>query len=536
MSDPVEEIMVDSIEDYIVKINQTDKKIEKTKKTKKQNKKAQKLAQEMSMMSPVASGEGFKCHLCDKVCLRKDNMNRHLASVHWKVKNLSCRLCGREFYETKEIKRHIVAIHFRDAKKPVQVQSYKDEYFKETIKNGKALLECTLCNRTLTSQLGRKRHIGVIHMSFKPYPCPVCHDKSYCEKRDLTLHMDREHGMELPSSYKPMKKPKLTNDSDYIKEDPDDPLYSEDYNNVKEDLLLEEEPDNTIPVCSLCADKDFESSQGLTEHFESCLNNQIVSEIDGFVWKCNVCTRKRFLSSEECKSHLVRVHLKILHYKCNICNEYQLDADQLASHSQEHSNISSMQLKISDYNCPICCVDNQQKYLSKEDLISHLTQDHDVKEKIAHQVLIKPDPEDLKSCDLCQVMFSDQVKLNQHLFDDHIKKDISYTCDICGKKLAGFSPYIYHMKRMHDVERDQIVQDKKTEENAILRDIVEQANSYHEMSVASQLWMYECDKCDKFYKGKRGLRVHFRDNHLPEYLQFLKSLKEEEEEESAEAK
>ncbi len=59
----------------------------------------------------------FKCNMCDVGFVSKEDLNRHIASLHegWK---LQCDYCAKSFTTEGNLKNHIVIVH--ESKIPFQ--------------------------------------------------------------------------------------------------------------------------------------------------------------------------------------------------------------------------------------------------------------------------------------------------------------------------------------------------------------------------------------------------------------------------------
>ena len=53
----------------------------------------------------------FQCDLCNYVSARKDNLKKHVQSVHEKLKPYNCRQCGKAFSMKQHCKEHEESIH-----------------------------------------------------------------------------------------------------------------------------------------------------------------------------------------------------------------------------------------------------------------------------------------------------------------------------------------------------------------------------------------------------------------------------------------
>jgi uncharacterized Zn-finger protein len=92
----------------------------------------------------------FKCKLCEKSYIQKQQLNWHIGSVHEGIKPFSCSICNRGFDRNQNLKTHIESVH-----------------------EGKNSI-CPSCNKGFTQAVSLKRHILCVHEKKKPFKCDVC--------------------------------------------------------------------------------------------------------------------------------------------------------------------------------------------------------------------------------------------------------------------------------------------------------------------------------------------------------------------------
>ena len=64
-----------------------------------------------SLPKKPAAKKNFQCDLCNYVSARKDNLKKHVQSVHEKLKPYNCRQCGKAFSMKQHCKEHEESIH-----------------------------------------------------------------------------------------------------------------------------------------------------------------------------------------------------------------------------------------------------------------------------------------------------------------------------------------------------------------------------------------------------------------------------------------
>ena len=106
------------------------------------------------------------CRDCDKKFTRRDNYNRHVATVHERKNrgNHLCQICEKCFSSSDSLKNHVSQVH-----------------------GGRPLLSCSMCEKKFKSNSGLKDHIDGVHSKKKPFPCNDC-GQSFLRKSRLTAH------------------------------------------------------------------------------------------------------------------------------------------------------------------------------------------------------------------------------------------------------------------------------------------------------------------------------------------------------------
>jgi uncharacterized Zn-finger protein len=114
--------------------------------TNKKNKKIQKTSQ---------GNQQFQCSICNKTFSTNTNLQRHIKTVHEKIKRFTCAHCPKSFYRKEHLQRHIARCH-------------------------------TFTNDSTTN-------------SNRPFECDIDNcGKFFKTKRDLKLHQRRVHSGEFP--------------------------------------------------------------------------------------------------------------------------------------------------------------------------------------------------------------------------------------------------------------------------------------------------------------------------------------------------
>ena len=111
----------------------------------------------------------FKCGICDYECAQKGNLKRHVESVHERIKPFKCNICGYETVLKAHLKKHIEFVH-------------------EGIKPFK----CNICNYECAAKAVLKQHIESVHEGIKPFKCHIC-DYECARNGTLKRHTKSVH-------------------------------------------------------------------------------------------------------------------------------------------------------------------------------------------------------------------------------------------------------------------------------------------------------------------------------------------------------
>jgi uncharacterized Zn-finger protein len=111
--------------------------------------------------------ERYRCDRdgCNYMCSRKGDLNRHIKSVHDKIKDHECDLCEFKCSNKSDLTTHIKVVH----------DKIKDH-------------ECVDCGYTFSNKGTLKQHIKQIHTKIKDHECDLC-DFKCSLKSTLTRHI-----------------------------------------------------------------------------------------------------------------------------------------------------------------------------------------------------------------------------------------------------------------------------------------------------------------------------------------------------------
>jgi len=111
-----------------------------------------------------ASKKRFVCDDCGYAFGYKFALERHVNSVHLKLKPFKCNQCENSFSSESNLKKHVLAVH--DKLKP---------------------FKCSLCSFKCSQKYHLNKHILAVHEKLKPFKCPHC-ERSFSMKCNLIIH------------------------------------------------------------------------------------------------------------------------------------------------------------------------------------------------------------------------------------------------------------------------------------------------------------------------------------------------------------
>ena len=264
------------------------------------------------------------CPVCRKEYAKKNNLKRHIETVHEKLRPYPCEQCGEAFSERAILREHVGQVH-------------------EGL-----TFPCDICSATYGSRRNLLRHIRNTHNKAedceKPiFPCEFCDYKGN-RKDNLKTHIANVHGLEL-------KKPDYTensNDANYFDG------YSEDRNPIIPDLFVNEENieyetndfnqekyRRIVHQCLYC-DKSFPVHNKLQRHITSVHEREKP-------YKCDFCGVS-MARKDNIKQHIALIHEKQKPHKCDLCEfsgprKGDLNQHMFRVHGNQELNDSSTNLR-----------------------------------------------------------------------------------------------------------------------------------------------------------------------------------------------
>ena len=124
---------------------------------------------------------------CEKHFYTKDSMEKHVRTVHQKLREFPCNICDKSFSDNYKLNRHVNVVHMglKDYGTPLNKNPNQTKSF-----------PCTFCDKLFVTNGQRKRHVDAVHHKLKPFSCTLC-DKSFATKAHLERHTSF-HSQEKP--------------------------------------------------------------------------------------------------------------------------------------------------------------------------------------------------------------------------------------------------------------------------------------------------------------------------------------------------
>ena len=117
----------------------------------------------------------FTCSQCNKSFSSKQNLEKHLDSVHLKLKPFNCNQCDKSFPSKQNLDRHTDTVHLK-------IKAF----------------ECTKCNESFSLKHHLKSHVHAIHTNPRPKSMSRGEQTVY----DVLENLELEHGTDFKTEYK----------------------------------------------------------------------------------------------------------------------------------------------------------------------------------------------------------------------------------------------------------------------------------------------------------------------------------------------
>ncbi|XP_001659341.2 transcription factor grauzone [Aedes aegypti] len=366
----------------------------------------------------------FKCSHCEKQCLNRDALRRHVQKFHTPEdeKKYHCEVCFTKFSTRKALMRHGKVHEDFDPEEGGGTRKRKFvERAKRDMENEKMIaefinLECDSCNKKFDTFLILQKHsmlehkklsyvfccgqrfnkkprlVDHVHFHLNPtkFQCKICQRK-LPHTESLRRHMDRNHSGEA-KTFK----------------------------------------------CSICP-KMFTHKKFLSIH-ERWHNRR---------WHCEICDR-RFICEAILKQHHKSVHTKELNYVCHVCAKTFHIYSTYRSHLESHDETIKKKPQKPPVQCQVC-----NAWTPK---LSHHMRLHsgtrtcelcgqECKNIIAYRYHMKHHETGDHMCSVCGKGFKKELSLKEHMAS-HTGVTL-YSCDFCDRTFNSNANRAAHRKKMH---------------------------------------------------------------------------------------
>ena len=112
------------------------------------------------------------CDRCDHKTKDKRHLEKHIASVHLKLKPFKCDKCNQTFSQNSHLQGHISRIH----KGHILEKRY----------------QCDKCEFKASTNQVLTTHINGVHLGLRPFKCSAC-GQSFTQKGQRNTHYKRVH-------------------------------------------------------------------------------------------------------------------------------------------------------------------------------------------------------------------------------------------------------------------------------------------------------------------------------------------------------
>ena len=462
---------------------------------------------------------GSNVYSCDECAYQspfRNNVDKHMRSVHRKERNFLCSECGSQFSEQKSLHHHLEKMRtttddgtmvFRCAKFTKLPSRAAEHLHKDDATN---LFLCNICDYTSSSQTDAKRHIQRIHLGERRYVCNTC-NKAFTSQPEVGRHLARDH-----------------NDTSLLG-DSDDPnnLKPETYKcqqctyespsriNVERHFSVVHLKERNYQ-CTECGQR-YSDKKTLLQHVEknttTMPDGKTVLQCTKFtkipsragehlrkdektnLYHCVLCNYSA-KNQSGAKRHVERMHLKEKRFVCNTCSQEFGTKKELAYHmGTEHNDLSLCEnggdlhsLKPEALQCEYCEYSSTvRQYLERHVKAVHLKERNFV-------------------CSECGFGFSEKKSLQSHIERNTITSTTGESALQCSK-----------FKKLPSSASEHIAKDGSTNEFYCLqcsyRSKCPSDTKRHVERMHLKLKKFVCKVCDRGFSSKPNFYLHMATDH-----------------------
>ena len=379
------------------------------------------------------------CKECNVTFSTEDNLHKHMRRKHGKNhKEIipDCEKCGQSFKRKAEYTKHVnrgckfnfeensnLVISKSDDIKEEEVEDgNKSEIQIQHTVNGKANF-CEECNFTFSSNRNLRKHIIRKHSGKVPEIPPDCEKcgQSFKRKAEYTKHVQRgcsfsfneENANVVYRSMDSLKDDLIVADCETCGRcfESQDERTKHVKGGCKNEDNKEEE---VVEDCENCG-RPFKRQADRTKHMNGGCNFAFYDkENTNF---CNVC-KVKFSSRSSLRRHVKSKHNKNQKDeeipKCDKCGRMFKRKAELTKHMTGGCNF--------DFHENVVCEECGKIFLRKKDLERH--------KKIGCEEDAKRKKKKQRTCQTCDVIFTDRTGYRRHMENVHGEKEV-FPCEVC---------------------------------------------------------------------------------------------------------
>jgi KRAB domain-containing zinc finger protein len=454
----------------------------------------------------------YNCDECDYTSTFRNNVAKHMRSIHQKEKKYLCSDCGSQFNEQKSLNYHLEknkivhsdgSVEFSCAKFTKLPSRAGEHVHKDEISN---IFLCKICDYNSQSQTDTKRHIQRVHLGEKRFICNTC-NMGFMSQPEVGRHLAKDH-----------------NDTSLL-EDPDDLAETYKCQQCSYESSSRINVDRHFSVvhmkernyqCTECGQR-YSDKKTLLMHVEknqvtmpdgktvlqctkftklpSRAGEHLRKDEDSNLFHCNLCNYSS-KNQSGAKRHVERMHLKEKRFVCNTCNQDFSNKRELAYHlGTEHNDLSLCEnggslhsLKPEALQCEYCEYSSTvRQYLERHVKAVHLRERNFV-------------------CSECGFAFSEKKSLQGHLDRNTITTSNGVAILQCSK-----------FRKLSSSAGEHVAKNKDTNEFYCLqcsyRSKCPSDTKRHVERMHLKLKKFICKLCDKGFSSKPNFYLHLATDH-----------------------
>lgn len=146
----------------------------------------------------VSTERPFKCKYCPASFGRRDNMRKHMRSIHMGERPFVCEKCNFAFQKKDHKDKHVRTVHLKE--RPYHCEQCDSRFGQKsdltkhvrTVHDRIKPFHCEHCGLSFGHRGNKLRHVFVVHEKRKPHICRICNvgfgERSNLAKHSLAVH------------------------------------------------------------------------------------------------------------------------------------------------------------------------------------------------------------------------------------------------------------------------------------------------------------------------------------------------------------